>query len=109
MARGLGGHNSNQTLASRINVPLTAALLAVPAVAALASMPANLQMPAMAAFAMLAAAAVAALAFVARADRKAGAITLWDLAGACALIGIAAGMFSQPQHVTQFFGAAIAP
>ncbi len=88
-----------QTLSSRIDIPLTAALLAVPVVAALASTPPHLQMPAMSAFAMLAAVAVAALAFVTRADRRAGAITLWDFAGACALIGIAAGMFSQQQHV----------
>jgi hypothetical protein len=109
MARGLRGHDSNQTVSSRIDIPLTAALLAVPVVAGLASTPPHLQMPAMAAFAMLAAVAVAAFAFITRADRKAGAVTLWDLAGACALIGIAAGMFSQPLHVTQFFGVAIAP
>ena len=108
MARGLRGHDSNQTLSSRIDIPLTAALLAVPVVATLASTPPHLQMPAMSAFAMLAAVAVAALAFVTRADRRAGAITLWDLAGACALVGIAAGMFSQQQHVIQFFGVAIA-
>jgi hypothetical protein len=109
MARGIGGRDSNETLSSRIDIPLTAALLAVPVVAGVASTPADLQMPAIAAFATLAAAAVAALAFIARADRKAGAITLWDLAGACALIGIAAGMSRQSLHVTQFFGVAIAP
>jgi hypothetical protein len=109
MARGIDGRDSNRTLSSRIDIPLTAALLAVPVVAALASTPAHLQITAIAAFALLAAAAVATLAFVARADRIAGSVTLWDLAGACALIGIAAGMFSQPLHVTQFFGVAIAP
>ena len=65
-------------------------------------------MPAIAAFATVLAAATGTTAWLAHADRHSIRVTLWDYAGACALIGIAAGMFSHPQHVARLFGVAIA-
>jgi len=71
-------------------------------------MTAPLLMPTIAAFAMVLAAATSATAWLAHADRHSSRVTLWDYAGATALIAIAAGMFSHPHHVTQLFGVAIA-
>src|SRR5262249_24404493 len=38
------------------------------------------------------------------ADRHADGITLWDVAGAFALIWVAAGMLSEPEHIVQLLG-----
>ncbi len=72
-------------------------------------MTAQLLMPSIAAFATALAVATSATAWLAHADRHGARVTLWDYAGASALIAIAAGMFSHPHHVTQLFGVAIAP
>jgi hypothetical protein len=66
-------------------------------------------MPAIAAVSTAMAAGVGTTAWLAHAAPHGEHVTLWDYAGACTLIGIAAGTFSQPHHVAQLFGAAIAP
>jgi hypothetical protein len=38
-----------------------------------------------------------------RAPRHIDSITLWDLSGAAALIGFAAGMLSSPDQILSFF------
>jgi hypothetical protein len=90
----------------KVDVPLTAALLAMPAVLWLASLPAQLLLPGVAIAAMAAAAAAAAIGWLTGTDRRAPEATIWDVAGACVLVGVAAGMFSDPEHVSQLFGAA---
>jgi len=45
----------------------------------------------------------ALLAYHLGADRRADAITLWDVAGAYALIWVGAGILSDPEHVIQLF------
>jgi hypothetical protein len=69
-------------------------------------MSAQFLLPAIAAFATLLAAIAAITAWLARTDRRQSRLTLWDGAGACALIGIVAGVLSRPDYVTQFFGVA---
>jgi len=66
-------------------------------------------MPAIAAICTAIAAGVGTTAWLVHATPHGARVTLWDYAGACALIGIAAGSFSQPLHVAQLFGVAIAP
>src|SRR5262249_56884696 len=51
-----------------------------------------------------AAGVVALLAYYSGADRHADGITLWDVAGAFALIWVAAGMLSEPEHIVQLLG-----
>jgi len=92
----------------KVDVPLTAAIMAIPAVLWIGSLPAQLHLPGLAITAMIAAAAAAVLAWLTRTDRRASEATLWDFAGACVLVGVAAGMFSDPEHVSQLFGVATA-
>ena len=51
-----------------------------------------------------AAVVVALFAYCSGADRHADGITLWDMAGAFALIWVATGMLSEPEHVVQLLG-----
>ncbi len=53
--------------------------------------------------AFTAAGVVALLAYHSGADRHAGGITPWDVAGVFALIWVVAGMLSEPEHVVQLF------
>jgi hypothetical protein len=51
----------------------------------------------------LAISAIAALAaWCSSSDRHGAGITLWDVSGAYAFIGFAAGMLSDPQQVLEF-------
>jgi hypothetical protein len=55
-------------------------------------------------FAALAMAAIAALAaWLRRAPRHGVTVTLWDVAGALVLIGCAAGMLTEAEHLTELF------
>jgi hypothetical protein len=38
-------------------------------------------------------------------QRRSDRVDLWDVAGACAFIGFAAGMLSQPEQVLDAFGS----
>jgi len=63
-----------------------------------------LVLPAIGLVSFTAAVVVALFAYCSRADRHADGITLWDLAGAFALIWLAAGMLSEPEHIVQLLG-----
>ena len=92
---------------SSIDVPLAAAIAALPAVLLAAHLPSNLLLPAIAALAFAVGAVATAVAgWMTRTPRNAAAVTIWDFAGACVLIGIAAGMFSESVQVSQLFGIA---
>jgi hypothetical protein len=45
---------------------------------------------------------VALVAWCLSSDRRGAGITLWDVSGAYAFIGFAAGMLSDPQQVLEF-------
>ncbi|MBI4274686.1 MAG: hypothetical protein HY659_08310 [Rhizobiales bacterium] len=57
---------------------------------------------------LAAAGAAALLAWRSGAERDSDGITLWDVAGALAFFGFAAGMLSESTHVAQLFGLATA-
>ena len=85
--------------------------LAVVVVAAAASgvlllwlVPPPLLLPALGLVSFTAAVVVALFASYSGADRHADGITLWDMAGAFALIWVAAGMLSEPEHIVQLLG-----
>lgn len=109
MSRGIPERDAEDARRpSGIDVPLVAALAAMPLVIAIAHLPASLLLPAIAALAIATAAIAAALGWLMQAPRGGERITIVDFSGACLLIGIAAGTFSDPYRVSQFFGAAIA-
>ena len=68
--------------------------------------PAALLLPAFSLFAVICAAVAAAFAWRTGAARHSRNVTAWDVSGACALCGIAAGMLSEPENVVQLFGLA---
>ena len=109
MSRGMPNRDANvRAWGGPIDLPLVAAIAAMPLVIVIANVPSHLLMPAVAALAFLIAAVTAAFGWVMRADNRAGIATIWDFSGACALVGGAAGIFSEPLQVAQFFGAVIA-
>ena len=108
MKRNLAqGTSQRLSWLSSIDVPLFAAVAAMPAVLLAAHLPIDLLLPAIAVLAFALAAFAAAIGWMTRTRRDVVAVTIFDFAGACVLIGIAAGVFSEPNHVLQFFGAAM--
>jgi len=71
--------------------------------------PRALFLPSVALVALAAAAAASLVAWWARARRHGETITLWDIAGACALIGCAAAMLSEPDAVITTIGKTSEP
>jgi hypothetical protein len=63
--------------------------------------PPPLVLPALGLVSFTAAVIAALSAYCSGADRHADGITLWDMAGTFALIWVAAGMFSEPEHIVQ--------
>jgi len=109
MSRGLPRRDADLSPAGvSVDIPTVAALAAMALVLVMAWTPAHLLLPAIAALAFALAAITAAIGWTVRADYRAGILSLWDFSGACAFIGTAAGIFSDPLQVAQFVGAAIA-
>ena len=108
MSRGMSNRNAELGTRPSLDVPLVAALAAMPLVLVVEHAPANLLLPAIAALAFAIAALTAAFAWTMHADHNTGHVTVWDFAGACTFVGVAAAMFSEPLQVAQLFGAVIA-
>jgi hypothetical protein len=86
-------------LAAMVSIAATPILLAFVLVPRIAVLPAI-------SFAALAMAAVAALAaWLRRAPRHGVKVTLWDIAGALVLIGCAAAMLTEAEHLVELFGS----
>jgi hypothetical protein len=66
--------------------------------------PPPLVLPALGLVSFMAAVILALFAYCSGADRHADGITPWDLAGVLALIWVAAGMLSEPEHIAQLLG-----
>jgi hypothetical protein len=98
--------SQQQTRLASIDVPLFAAIAAVPAVLVSRHLPPDLLLPAIAAFALATAAAAALAGLLTRTPKQSAAVTIWDFAGACVLIGVAAGAFSESVQVSQLLGIA---
>lgn len=78
----------------------------MPAVLLAAHLPSDLLMPAMAVLAFAMALVASVMGWLTRASRQAATVTIWDFAGACVLIGIAAGTLSESVQVSQLLGIA---
>jgi hypothetical protein len=80
-----------------------AAAAAVPLLLLASLLPRPMVLPALSLAALGCAALLALVAYWRRAPRHVDSITLWDLSGAVALIGFAAGMLSSPDQILYFF------
>ncbi|HXF54073.1 MAG TPA: hypothetical protein VNK52_08110 [Hyphomicrobiaceae bacterium] len=88
-------------------LPAIAASLVVAPVVVLAwLLPPALVLPASSLVLLMGAAIAALAAWLGRIELGASRITLWDLAGAFAFIGFAAGALSEPMHAAQLLGVA---
>jgi hypothetical protein len=91
-----------------IGTQLTLAALAAATVAPLALLvslvPRAQVLPVLCLVALAAAALVACVAWCCGAKRHGDSITSWDVAGALAFIGFAAGMLSETSSILQLFG-----
>lgn len=81
----------------------------VPAIAFLLFVKTPLILPSLSVFSLVAAALVALTAWTTRARREERHITLWDVSGAYALVGFAAGMVSDPTQVPELMALPTGP
>lgn len=79
---------------------------AIPVLAIAALVPPPLVLPVLGTVSIVSAGLVGLFAWYSGAERGGDRITSWDVSGACAFIGFAAGMLSKPEHVVQLFGLA---
>jgi hypothetical protein len=79
-------------------------LAAAPIVLVAVFVPRPLVLPVVSLVALAAAGLAALLAWLIRAKQRTNTITTWDVAGACALIGCAAAMLSDPENVLNLLG-----
>jgi hypothetical protein len=86
-------HMASAVFLLSIMIPLAGFLL-------LARIP--LFLPSMSLIALASSAVVALAAWCSSSDRHGHGITLWDVSGAFAFLGFAAGMLSDPQQVLEF-------
>lgn len=84
-------------------------LAAAPLLAVAALVPRALFLPSISLTAIAAAATVSFAAWWFGSRRHSNTITLWDVAGACALIGCAAAMLSEPEVVLNTIGKTSEP
>lgn len=76
--------------------------LAVPPVSFSLLAKPSLLLPLTSLIALVSAAVIALAAWCLSSDRHSAGITLWDVSGAYAFIGVAAGMLSDPRQVLEF-------
>jgi hypothetical protein len=92
------------TAGARLRLALLAALAAATLLLVLAPAPSPALLPAVSVAAIAAAGLAALCAWASRAPAAGAHVTLWDLAGALAFLGCAAGMLSQPESLLQLLG-----
>lgn len=95
-------------LAAHAEWPHAAAVVLLSAIAVpLISLPVvvrtPLVLPSMSVIALASAAIIALAAWCVSSDRRSVGISLWDVSGAYAFLGFAAGMLSDPQAVLEFW------
>ena len=76
--------------------------ITIPSIGFLLLVQTPLLLPSMSLIALAISAIVALAAWCMSSDRHGAGITLWDVSGAYAFIGFAAGMLSDPQQVLEF-------
>ena len=80
------------------------ATVAAPILLLLWFLPPSLVLPVFSVVSLAGAGIMALFAWYSKATRDSAGITAWDVAGAFAFIGFAAGMLSEPEHVVNLFG-----
>jgi hypothetical protein len=107
--RGLATEAVLHRLAPHAKLAFITALAAAPMIVIAAVVPRPLVLPVLSLAAVAAAALAALAAWAARARRHGDSLTAWDIAGACALIGCAAAMLSEPENVLNLLGHTVIP
>ena len=101
--RTLNGRGA-AVISAQAALALMVSVAAMPILLAMALVPPAAVLPAIS-FAAFAMAAIAVLAaWLRHAPRQGVSVTLWDVAGALVLIGCAAAMLTQPEHLVEIFG-----
>lgn len=77
-------------------------MLAIPLFIMVATLPLPVVLPAFSIWSLAAAAAVVLFAFTRRAPRPRTTVDAWDLAGAFTLIGCAAGILGEVEHMVDY-------
>jgi hypothetical protein len=103
LEQGAGYGIRSQAPGHHRGLAVVIALAAAPCLALAWLVPPPLVLPALSMVSCLVAGCIAALACHVRAGRNTHGITLWDVAGAFALIWVGAGMLSEPTHVVELF------
>ncbi|MGD9925904.1 MAG: hypothetical protein AB7V13_31290 [Pseudorhodoplanes sp.] len=103
-----GRRNGEARRLPAIDVPIIAAVSGMVLVLVVAKLPEQLVLPGISALALAVAAIAACGGWLMQAEKNIAGITIFDFSGACILVGIAAGVFSDPYRILEFFGAAIA-
>ena len=103
-------HRPSTQLLSSASLVIPAAIVAASVLTLIALVPAPVILPALSLLALAGAGIMALVAWVSRAEHNSDGITLWDVSGAFAFIGFAAGMLSerQPENILQLLGLATA-
>ena len=91
------------SFATSLGILALSVLVAVPALLIARLIDPVLILPVLSIVLFVGAAIAAVVARSVHADRNSGHVTLWDIAGAFTLMGCAAAIFSEPDHVAQFF------
>jgi hypothetical protein len=94
------------SIGPRASLAVLASAAALPAVVLLWTVPPPLLLPALGLLSLAIAGVLSLIAWSVRAEPRASHITLWDVAGAYAFIGFAAGILSRPEQVLEIFGVA---
>jgi hypothetical protein len=105
--QGLAHGGIASALRPYVVVGAIATVEAIPLVLVAYLVPAPFLLPILSIIFLAAGGILALVACCIRADRNSDRVTVWDVAGACVLLGFAAGIFSSPQDVVAAF--AIAP
>lgn len=104
--RGSALENLLQLLKPHATLVALTALAAALVILLASFTPRPLFLPVLSLAAIAVAGLAALLAWACRAQWRGDDITIWDISGAFALIGFAAGMLSKPEHVVQLLGLA---
>jgi hypothetical protein len=102
--RRAGPHGITAALAPHLRLGALVLFAAAPLFVIAALVPRAMVMPSVSLVAVAAAAVAAAAAWWLCARRNGPTVTLWDIAGACALIGCAAAMLSDPATILTTIG-----
>jgi hypothetical protein len=108
-AHARADRSGRDVLKPQVTLAALAAAAALPLLLLASLLPPPLVLPALSLAALACAGMVAFLAWWRGAARHGERITLWDIAGAAAFIGFAAGMLSDPNQVLHLFDRSAMP